>query len=425
VLSDLALSVEGLGKEYRIGARPGGATLRQTLNDAAASLHRIGRKDAAGQPSRRSSVWSLQDVSFSVSKGEVLGVIGRNGSGKSTLLKIMSRITEPTTGSVDVYGRVGALLEVGTGFHPELTGRDNIFLNGSILGMDRSEVRRRFDEIVDFSGVAPFLETPVKRYSSGMYLRLAFSVAAHLETEILLLDEVLAVGDADFQKKCAAKLLEAVKGGRTILLVSHDLLAVQNLCSRAIMLDSGRLVFDGGAAEAVEKYLASPFTMTTPGKWLSLESAPRAGSGQARFSDVRYHGASSLTSPPESLGPVRFSVRLQSKQELNDVRLAVVLFGLDGTKLVNADTVHLGRSLTLNPGESSWDLTIERLYLRSGTYNLGLWLADEFGNPIDWIELAAKVIVRDERTGQVGSASEIRTNGVVPCRFEIETAGSI
>ncbi len=231
------IKVENLSKQYRIGApRQSYTTLRDTIAGAVrAPISRLRRN---GQ-SDNNTIWALKDLAFEVAPGEVLGVIGRNGAGKSTLLKILSRITDPTTGQVELYGRVGSLLEVGTGFHPELTGRENIFLNGSMLGINRREIERKFDQIVDFAGVAKFIETPVKRYSSGMYVRLAFAVAAHLEPEILIIDEVLAVGDAEFQKKCLGKMGEAAQDGQTVIFVSHNLAAIQRLCKTAILLDGG------------------------------------------------------------------------------------------------------------------------------------------------------------------------------------------
>jgi lipopolysaccharide transport system ATP-binding protein len=217
--------------------------------------------------------WALRDVSFEVKRGEVVGIIGRNGAGKSTLLKILSRITEPTEGRVKILGRVASLLEVGTGFHPELTGRENIFVNGAILGMSRAEIQKKFDEIVDFSGVERFLDTPVKRYSSGMHVRLAFAVAAHLEPEILIIDEVLAVGDGEFQKRCLGKMNEVARSGRTVLFVSHNMLAARNLCSRVIVLASGRVLDDGAPAKSTVTYLKAcaqnaydDWSRTTPGR---------------------------------------------------------------------------------------------------------------------------------------------------------------
>jgi lipopolysaccharide transport system ATP-binding protein len=256
---ETVIRVENLGKRYVIrhaGESGPYRTLRDTLARGARTLGRrlLGRGGDRPGPARE-EFWALKDVSFEVKRGEVLGVIGRNGAGKSTLLKILSRITEPTTGRVEIDGRVASLLEVGTGFHPELTGRENVYLNGSILGMSRAEIRRKFDEIVAFAEVEKFLDTPVKRYSSGMYLRLAFAVAAHLEPEILIVDEVLAVGDAEFQKKCIGMMGEVARGGRTVLFVSHNMGAVQALCGRVVILQAGRLIGSGPAAEIVTQHL--------------------------------------------------------------------------------------------------------------------------------------------------------------------------
>jgi lipopolysaccharide transport system ATP-binding protein len=243
----------------------------------------------------RKFIWALRDVSFEVKKGEVVGIVGRNGSGKSTLLKILSRITEPTEGRAEICGRVGSLLEVGTGFHPELTGRENIYLNGSILGMRRAEINQKFDEIVAFAEIERFLDTPVKRYSSGMYIRLAFAVAAHLEPELLLVDEVLAVGDAAFQKKCLGKMGEVAEEGRTVLFVSHNMAAVEHLCQCGVVLDEGRISHVGSQTEAIAQYLRS-----SPGPGMSLrERVDRRGSGEVRvvgieFRDVHGHLANAV-----------------------------------------------------------------------------------------------------------------------------------
>jgi lipopolysaccharide transport system ATP-binding protein len=256
-MSDVALRIEGLGKRYRLGRRERYRSLRDTLARAVRAPQRwLGRPqpkvaDAGG------TFWALKDVDFEVRHGEVVGVIGRNGAGKSTLLKILSRVTEPTTGQVELYGRVGSLLEVGTGFHPELTGRENIFLNGAILGMTRGEIARKFDEIVAFAEVSEFLDTPVKHYSSGMYMRLAFAVAAHLEPEILVVDEVLAVGDAAFQKKCLGKMGEVARAGRTVLFVSHNMGAVANLCSTGVFLERGSVKVRGDVRAAIDAYNAT------------------------------------------------------------------------------------------------------------------------------------------------------------------------
>ncbi len=259
-MSRPAILADRIGKRYLIGAKHRTAdTLRETISNAAArtwaGFARLGKNDRfSGLRAKTEDFWALRDVSFEVPRGQVLGIIGRNGSGKSTLLKILSRITPPTEGEATIVGRVGTLLEIGTGFHGELTGRENIFLSGTILGMKTDEITRRFDEIVDFSGVEKFIDTPVKRYSSGMYLRLAFAVAAHLRTEILLIDEVLAVGDASFQKKCIERMSEAASEGRTVLFVSHNLGAVSRLCDRGILLDGGRISVQGPVDSVVAGY---------------------------------------------------------------------------------------------------------------------------------------------------------------------------
>ncbi len=254
-MSELAIRVDNLGKQYRIGAaQPRYRTLRESLVDSFAAPFRVFRKSAIRNP-QSAILWALKDVSFEVKQGEVVGVIGRNGAGKSTLLKILSRITEPTEGRAEVCGRVGSLLEVGTGFHPELTGRENIYLSGAILGMRRAEIDRRFEEMVAFAEVERFIDTPVKHYSSGMYLRLAFAVAAHLEPEILLVDEVLAVGDAVFQKKCLGKMGDVASQGRTVLFVSHNMGAVRRLCGRTIFLQQGSLRLAGLTEPVIDRYL--------------------------------------------------------------------------------------------------------------------------------------------------------------------------
>jgi len=274
---ETVIKVDGLSKRYRIGAREGYRTFRETLVDAAQAPFR--RLAGIGKPvPEAETIWALNDVSFEVKRGEVLGVMGRNGAGKSTLLKILSRITEPTKGRVELRGRVGSLLEVGTGFHPELTGHENIYLYGAVLGMDRYEVTRKFKDIVEFSEIGKFIDTPVKRYSSGMYMRLAFSVAAHLEPEILLVDEVLAVGDAAFQKKCLGKVGSVAKEGRTVLFVSHNMGALETLCHKGILLEAGGKAFEGEIHETVSRYLATSHeTSENP-----LASCKRVGNGKVQ-----------------------------------------------------------------------------------------------------------------------------------------------
>jgi lipopolysaccharide transport system ATP-binding protein len=284
------IRVENLGKRYRIGTHDAAySTLREALVATVRSpLKALGLNGH----SRDETIWALRDVGFEITQGEVVGIIGRNGAGKSTLLKVLSRITEPTTGRVELFGRVGSLLEVGTGFHPELTGRENIFLNGSILGMTRVEIQEKFDEIVAFAEVEKFIDTPVKRYSSGMYVRLAFAVAAHLQSEILLVDEVLAVGDAEFQKKCLGKMHEVSGQGRTVLFVSHNMAAVQSLCTRAILLREGAVANDGNVHSVVLEYLQSGMNQAGERTWSSPANAP--GDAVARLRAVRARNADGL-----------------------------------------------------------------------------------------------------------------------------------
>jgi len=283
----LALHVEGLGKRYRIGRRLRYKALRDVLASAAGAPIRVARTliGREAPPPPEQTIWALRNVSFGVGHGEVVGVIGRNGAGKSTLLKILSRITVPTEGRAEIRGRVGSLLEVGTGFHLELTGGENIFLNGAILGMRRTEIARKFDEIVAFAGVEQFIDSPVKHYSSGMYLRLAFSVAAHLDPEILLVDEVLAVGDVAFQRKCLDKMQDVGRKGRTVLFVSHNMPAIARLCERTILLDAGGVQEDGPSHRVVANYLSSDVGTTAAREWRDPASAP--GNHTARLRAVR------------------------------------------------------------------------------------------------------------------------------------------
>lgn len=288
------IRVSNVGKQYRIGARQEAyATLRDAmargLRAPLKRLRRNGRRET-------DIVWALKDVSFEVSQGEVLGIIGRNGAGKSTLLKILSRITEPTTGRAELFGRIGSLLEVGTGFHPELTGRENIFLNGAVLGMKRAEIIGKFDEIVAFAEIDKFLDTPVKHYSSGMYMRLAFAVAAHLEPEILLVDEVLAVGDAEFQAKCLGKMGAVATEGRTVLFVSHNMAAIQALCKRVIWFREGQLVEDGESHHLVKNYLSATSSVATERVWNDFAAAP--GNDKVRIHAARVRPLSGLASEP-------------------------------------------------------------------------------------------------------------------------------
>jgi lipopolysaccharide transport system ATP-binding protein len=302
-MGDIAIRVQGISKQYRIGKKERYKTLRDTLASTfTVPFQRAGRLlrgDGLDVAEPNEMIWALKDISVELRRGEAIGVIGANGSGKSTFLKILSRITEPTTGFAEIYGRVGSLLEVGTGFHPELTGRENTYLNGAILGMKRAEIDRKFDEIVAFSEVERFIDTPVKHYSSGMYLRLAFAVAAHLDPEILLVDEVLAVGDAGFQKKCLGKMGSVTQEGRTVLLVSHNMGAIAQLCARTVHLEQGRLQCIGPSTEVVSAYLSSSVGTDVKSSWFTDSSKPN-------HAEVRFSSARLLSVDEQPLSVVRF-----------------------------------------------------------------------------------------------------------------------
>lgn len=292
-MSEIAITAAGLGKRYRLGALSHGVSMREKLTHAMKAPARWLSSNSNGSSGRLRDFWALRDVSFELRRGEVVGLIGRNGAGKSTLLKILSRVAQPTVGHAEMYGRVGSLLEVGTGFHPELTGRENTYLNGAILGMGKKEIDSKFDEIVAFAEVSNFIDTPLKRYSSGMQMRLAFAVAAHLEPEILLVDEVLAVGDAQFQKKCLGKMEEVSHEGRTIIFVSHHAAAVARLCGRCILLESGTILKDGPTHEVMSAYLRSGLAVTAMREW-KLPDAP--GDDVVRLRCVRVRSTQGVVS---------------------------------------------------------------------------------------------------------------------------------
>jgi lipopolysaccharide transport system ATP-binding protein len=314
------IRIQGLGKRYRIGAKPRYRTLRESVVKSAtgmlaAARHLTSRNGTASGDEENNHIWALRDVSLDVMPGEVTGVIGRNGAGKSTLLKILSRITEPTTGRVDLYGRVGSLLEVGTGFHPELTGRENIYLSAAILGMRRAEIERKFDEIVAFAEVEKFIDTPVKRYSSGMYVRLAFAVAAHLEPEILLVDEVLAVGDVAFQKKCLGKMDEVARGGRTVFFVSHNTASIESLCTSALLLETGQVRLVGDPATAVNEYTKSVLTAASTRVDLRAHTGRKAGA-QPVMTAVMLRSGREETSTFRMANPISFVLRFDAPRPI-------------------------------------------------------------------------------------------------------------
>lgn len=362
-----AIVVEGLSKKYRLGEHRGETMLREALVRFAKSPFR--RNDS------ESILWALRDVSFQVDAGEVVGIVGRNGAGKSTLLKVLSRITYPTSGSVKAIGRMASLLEVGTGFHEELTGRENIYLNGSIMGMKRREIDSRMDEIVAFAGVERFLDTPIKRYSSGMRMRLGFAVAAHLDPDILLVDEVLAVGDTQFQKKCLDTMSELHSSGRTVLFVSHNMAAVENLCQRAIWIDNGRIRLDGPTSEVIKAYMTTFATAQRGGASLEhVES--RIGSGDARFTGVEFLDACGRpVNFVRSGDHITIRIHFRVRTAVRDVLVGVEINTDMGMRLVATNNYATGFHVTeAGPGETYMDLEIDFLNLMPGRYFLSLWL---------------------------------------------------
>ena len=369
-MTDVAIRAEDLGKTYRIDheGKAGYRTLRESLMSMATRpLRRTGGRE-------HETIWALRDVSFEVRRGEALGIIGRNGAGKSTLLRILSRITQPTTGKAEVFGRLGSLLEVGTGFHPELTGRENIFLNGAILGMRRREIQARFDEIVAFAETERFLDTPVKHYSTGMYMRLAFAVAAHLETDILVVDEVLAVGDTAFQAKCLGKMEEVAGLGRTVIFVSHNLAAVTQLCENAILLDGGQMLAHDAAAVVVSAYLSSGNRAAQ----VDLDAVRRRPS----TAPVRFVSAALLDSqgrvcqdfPMGSDLQIQFRLRYEIAD--TPTRLAISIRTADGLPITLTADVDAGFVAPVGQREPQITVRIPDVRFYPGEYRLTLWVSD-------------------------------------------------
>ncbi len=375
-MRETALVAAGIWKQYRIGARQERyRTLRDTLASAATAPFRYVGRRLKGQASKnhsKQSIWALRDVSLQVRQGEVLGVIGRNGAGKSTLLKILSRITEPTKGYAEIHGRVGSLLEVGTGFHPELTGRENVFLNGAILGMTRGEITKKYDQILEFAEIEEFAETPVKFYSSGMYLRLAFAVAAHMEPEILLVDEVLAVGDAKFQRKCTGKMGEVARTGRTVLFVSHNMAAVRQLCTSAVLLNGGAVEMTGSTEKVVHAYLTSAYS--GPSADLLL-IGDRRGAGEIKFRSIRFENGDGEECPGLVSGhPGKIVFGVASDWDMSSIRISVTILDTYDQRIMHLDSKLLGHEIPLVPRDGELVLDIPRVHLAPGRYRMALWM---------------------------------------------------
>ena len=390
-MSDLVIKVEHLSKQYRLGTVGTGSFAHDVnriwyrVRGKEDPYLRIGEENRRDKAASSEYVWALQDINFEVRKGDVLGIIGRNGAGKSTLLKILSRTTAPTKGSIKIKGRIASLLEVGTGFHPELTGRENIFLNGAILGMTKKEIRAKFDEIVDFAGVERYIDTPVKRYSSGMYVRLAFGVAAHLEPEILVVDEVLAVGDAEFQKKALGKMKDVSSNqGRTVLFVSHNMSAVQNLCNKGLLMNHGTVTGYGDIGSVIRQY--QELNESTAGNW---DNITRKGAGRCKVTGINVENEEGTEAQRFKLGDfisINIDLENTSGQTLNKCRIIIGVYNLTGEGILRFDTEATDSNFDLHPGKIKIQCRlIEHLNIKPDTYfiNIAVLAADEMQDHLE------------------------------------------
>jgi lipopolysaccharide transport system ATP-binding protein len=398
-MSELAIRVEDLSKLYKISHLANQRTVRDAVHHGMRLVWRRLRWNA--RP-KREEFWALRDLNFEMKRGEVLGIIGRNGAGKSTLLKVLSRITEPTTGRITLRGRVASLLEVGTGFHPELSGRDNIYLNGAIHGLTRAEINRKFEQIVEFAEVTRFLDTPVKRYSSGMYVRLAFAVAAHLEPDILIVDEVLAVGDATFQKKCLGKIREvSTEEGRTVLFVSHNLSSVRQLCSRAILLEQGRLAFDGLPGAAIAAYTQQDRTKS--------DYKHIAGDGAVRITALRMPADGGAEAIASIFGEMRIEIHYEAKAAVGSLEFFILVYADDGECVAASFQTDSGARVAAGAETRSISVSFKNPFA-PGRYMVSAGIFDAFRQFHDWVEFAESFEVSsgfadgrafDQRLGRV------------------------
>lgn len=418
----IAISVENISKEYRLGTINHG-TLSHDLQSWWARMR--GREDpntsldANGLDRDNARFLALDDVSFQVQQGDVLGVIGNNGAGKSTLLKILSQVTAPTRGSVRLNGRIASLLEVGTGFHPELTGRENVFLNGAILGMRKAEILAKFDEIVAFAEIEKFIDTPVKRYSSGMYVRLAFAVAAHLEPEILIVDEVLAVGDIQFQKKCLGKMEHVAKDGKTVLLVSHNIQTILSLSDKVLLLAAGRILEYGAPDKVVQAYLerskSSTFGQT------DLTTAEHYGSGHAKFRSIQISPVDQfgkLLLAPITGCDLLFSLALEAYQDLQNLTVALTIYDDVGNRLIDANTLIKGTPVNLVQGQGTNVMfRLKNVRLRPDVYTAGLWIGILNQSDVDGVRYATSFRI-DAKHEDIRYTSPFP--GVYACEFALE-----
>jgi len=399
-MSNIVVKAENISKQYRLGVVSGKSLsedvkrLIYKLSGKADPLAAISEVNDRTIKGGSEYVWALKNIDFEVNRGEVMGIIGRNGAGKSTLLKILSRVTTPTTGTIKAKGRIASLLEVGTGFHPELTGRENVFLNGAVLGMSKSEIKRKFDEIVEFSGVARYIDTPVKRYSSGMYVRLAFAVAAHLEPEILIIDEVLAVGDSEFQKKCLGKMKEVAGGGRTVLFVSHNMGAVSDICHKAILIEKGEVTKSGEANEVIAHYVNQTLHYDLTKADTLKDPEFRRGNGEIRFKNISLQNADHTDQNEYYPGDhVKIKCSCTVQQPVDEL---FFLFALRSS--LSRETVASTGRISIKPNGNEFEFVVELpdLNLHQGVYETYYWLGSSSNElPYDVVDnLTAPLVVK-------------------------------
>ena len=420
-----AIEFENIGKQYRLGLVSSG-TISHDLNRwwTVNVLHKedpylkIGETNDRSHKGSSDYVWALKDINFSVEEGDVVGIIGKNGAGKSTLLKLLSRVTAPTIGKITARGRIASLLEVGTGFHPEMTGRENIYMNGAIMGMTKAEITRKLDEIVDFSGCERYIDTPVKRYSSGMTVRLGFAIAAHLEPEILVVDEVLAVGDAEFQKKAIGKMQDVSKGeGRTVLFVSHNMAAVRRLCVRGVVLNNGQMFFDGKIDDAVEQYLQVGIEKYST---IPIAELPRSRkcTGKIKFIDIDFLDENDKPILPRCGGFLRIRFKIDVKNVCDGCGFSMGIYDVQGTQMMTLPTYAIMDDIHLERGFHFISCDIPRLPLTGGSYKIGLWAGIK-KESVDAIDSLIPLTVQDDDFFKKGRNISSVTNGrIVLCDYK-------
>jgi homopolymeric O-antigen transport system ATP-binding protein len=415
-MTDIAIRVKDIKKRYRIPLVR--ANLNRNLgllNSVKTSLNSVAQY--LRPPTDEETLWALNGVDFDVKKGEVVGIVGQNGAGKSTILKLISRITEPTSGRIEIHGKVASLLEIGTGFHPDLTGRENVFINGLMMGMENFEIEKKFDQIVDFSGIERFIDTPVKYYSSGMYVRLGFAVAAHLDPEVLLVDEVLSVGDESFRKKSTGKMESLSGSGRTVVYISHNLPSILAMCKRCIWMDGGRIVADGPSEQVVGQYIESNMSQDLSGN--DLSNAPRYGNGKAKFKTLDLIPLQSESGKEINAfhtgDDLEVKISIEANEKVSDIVVAIIIYDLNGGRLVDANTNITGHYFDLAPKqEAVVSFRLKNLLLKPGIYRVGLWLGMPNNEDIDAIRYAKELNVQID-TNKIKST--VIYPGLYQCEF--------